>query len=347
MAGSMRALLTGGAGFIGQHVMAELMTRGHDVRVMDSMRPDVHDPGANWRPPPNVEMIVADVRDASEIDRALTGVDAVFHLAAKVGLGVDIGDLPDYASSNDSGTAELLAGMARAGVMRLTLASSMVVYGEGLGQCSQHGAVTPGPRTEQALAAGDFEPPCPVCGARLQTALVDEDAPIDPRNAYATSKVAQEFYARNWSRVTGGSVAAMRYHNVYGPGMPRDTPYAGVAAIFTSALRRGDAPKVFEDGRMRRDFVHVHDVAAATIDACEKHRTGFRAFNVGSGTPRTVGEMASALADALNGPRPMVTGHYRLGDVRHITADSSRLRSELAWAPKVDFAAGMAQLATL
>jgi dTDP-L-rhamnose 4-epimerase len=241
----------------------------------------------------------------------------------------------------------LLAGMARAGVTRLTLASSMVVYGEGVGDCVEHGAVRPAPRVETALAAGNFEPPCPVCGKPLGTALVDENAPFDPRNAYATSKVAQEFYAANWARVTGGSVAALRYHNVYGPGMPRDTPYAGVAAIFTSALRRGEAPKVFEDGCQRRDFVNVRDVAAATVLACEKHRTGVRAFNVGSGTPRTVGEMAAALARALKGPQPVVTGAYRLGDVRHITADSSRLRAELGWAPQVDFEQGMAELARL
>ncbi|HTE82101.1 MAG TPA: NAD(P)-dependent oxidoreductase, partial [Reyranella sp.] len=136
-------------------------------------------------------------------------------------------DLPDYASSNDSGTAELLAGMARAGVGRLTLASSMVVYGEGVGRCAEHGVVSPAPRQESALAAGQFEPPCPVCGRPVSTALVGEDAPLDPRNAYASSKTAQEFYCWNWARSTGGSVAAMRYHNVYGPGMPRNTPYAG------------------------------------------------------------------------------------------------------------------------
>jgi dTDP-L-rhamnose 4-epimerase len=140
-------------------------------------------------------------------------------------------------------------------------------------------------------------------------------------------------------------VAALRYHNVYGPGMPRDTPYAGVAAIFTSALRRGEAPKVFEDGGQRRDFVHVRDVAAATVLACEKHTSGVRAYNVGSGTPRTVGDMAAALARALKGPKPMVTGSYRLGDVRHITADSSRLRRELDWQPRCDFAEGMNELA--
>jgi len=342
----MKTLLTGGAGFIGQHVLRELLARGHEVRVLDSLRPDVH-AVRGWTPPAGVEFVTGDVRDAGMIDRALSGVEAVLHLAAKVGLGVDVGDLPDYASSNDAGTAELLAGMARAGVSRLTLASSMVVYGEGVGHCPEHGPVMPAPRAEHELAAGRFEPPCPSCGHPLATALVSESAPLDPRNAYASSKVAQEFYCGNWARVTGGAVAAMRYHNVYGPGMPRNTPYAGVAAIFTSALRRGEAPRVFEDGGQRRDFVHVRDVAAATVAACEKHRAGVRAFNVGSGTPRTVGEMARALSDALNGPRPVVTGQYRLGDVRHITADSSRLRQELDWRPRIDFANGMAELASL
>ena len=338
--------MTGGAGFIGQHVLRELTSRGHEARVLDSLRADVHHAGP-WTPPAGTELVTADVRDARAIERALDGIEAVIHLAAKVGLGVDVSDLPDYASSNDTGTAELLAGMARAGVGRLTLASSMVVYGEGVGHCRMHGAVTPGLRAEAALAAGQFEPPCPQCGAPLDTALVSESAPLDPRNAYASSKVAQEFYASNWARVTGGSVAAMRYHNVYGPGMPRDTPYAGVAAIFTSALRRGEAPKVFEDGGQRRDFVHVRDVAAATVLACETHVAGVRAFNVGSGTPRTVGDMARALAKALSGPEPVVTGYYRLGDVRHITADSARLRGELNWNAEVAFEDGMAELAAV
>ena len=339
----MKVLVTGGAGFIGQHVVRELLARGHEVRVMDSLRADAHADRA-WSRPPDIEIVETDVRDAGALDRALDGIEAVVHLAAKVGLGVDVQDLPDYASSNDVGTAELLAGMARANIKRLTLASSMVVYGEGLGRCIEHGATTPGPRTESALAGGQFEPPCPRCGRPLETALVSEDAPIDPRNAYASSKVAQEFYASNWARATGGSVAAMRYHNVYGPGMPRDTPYAGVAAIFASALRRGEPPKVFEDGGQRRDFVHVRDVAAATVQACEKHVSGVRAFNVGSGMPRTVGDMAHALAKVLNGPAPIVTGQYRLGDVRHITADSKRLKRELEWMPQVEFEDGLAEL---
>ena len=340
----MNILLTGGAGFIGLHVLDRLIANGHDVRVLDSLRDDVH-ATADWRPPSPVEFVRGDVRDAAMLDAALVGVEAVIHLAAKVGLGVDIGDTPDYVSSNDYGTAEVLAAMARAKVGRLTLASSMVVYGEGRGRCAVHGAVVPGPRLESAMAAGRFEPPCPVCGEPLEPAMVDETATLDPRNVYATTKYAQELLCGNWARVTGGSVAAMRYHNVYGPGMPRDTPYAGVAAIFLSSLRRGQAPQVFEDGGQRRDFVHVRDIAAATVLATERHDDGVRAFNVGSGTPRTVGDMARSLAAALGGPDPVVTGRFRLGDVRHIVADSSRLRDELDWRAANDFDDGMKELA--
>ena len=340
----MKVLLTGAAGFIGQHTWRRLVARGHAVIALDSMRPDVHKTAPNALPG---ELTTADVRDAAALDRAMQGMDAVIHLAAKVGLGVALSDMPDYAASNDVGAAEILAAMGRAKIPRLTLASSMVVYGEGLGQCATHGLVPPAQRSEKALAAGTFDSPCPHCGKPLAPALVTEDAPLTPRNAYATSKLAQEHYAANWARVTGGSVAALRYHNVYGPGMPRDTPYAGVASIFTSALRKGEAPRVFEDGNQRRDFIHVRDVAAATVAACEAPIDGFRAFNVGSGTPRTVGEMAEALSRALNGPKPVVTGQYRLGDVRHVTADSARLRGELGWRAEVDFADGMKELSSL
>jgi dTDP-L-rhamnose 4-epimerase len=337
----MRVLLTGGAGFIGTHVLAVLRERGHEVVVLDSLRPDVHR-GA----PPRIDgLIRGDVRDPEIVDRALRQVDVVCHLAAKVGLGVDVSDLPDYADSNVRGTAALLAGMARAGVGRLVQASSMVVYGEGVGSCAEHGSVRPGPRAEAELAAGRFESPCPLCGCALAPALVDEGARLDPRNAYAASKVGQEQFAESWARVTGGAVASLRYHNVYGPGLPRDTPYAGVAAIFLSALHRGEAPQVYEDGGQRRDFVHVRDVARATVAAVEQHDVGVRAYNVGSGCPRTVGQMASALAEAVDGPAPVVTGSYRLGDVRHITADSSSVRASFGWSAEIDFAAGMAELA--
>jgi dTDP-L-rhamnose 4-epimerase len=291
------------------------------------------------------------VRDAAAVRRALAGVDVVCHQAAMVGLGLDLNDAPDYAGCNDLGTAVLLSAMAAAGVGRLVLASSMVVYGEGRYECAEHGVVAPGPRTTADLEAGRFEPPCPVCALPLSPGLVDEDARLDPRNVYAATKAAQEYLATSWARAAGGTVAMLRYHNVYGPRMPRDTPYAGVAAIFRSALAAGRVPRVFEDGGQRRDFVHVRDVAAANLAAAVwigDSRTalgGGRAFNVGSGVVRTVGELARGLSAAHDGPEPVVTGEYRLGDVRHVTADSKRLRGELGWRPQVEFAEGLAEFA--
>ncbi|MFG3551897.1 NAD-dependent epimerase/dehydratase family protein [Streptomyces sp. NPDC047725] len=326
----MRVLVTGGAGFIGSHVVEALRAHGHDPVGYD-VREDPR----------------ADVRDPAAVARALAGVDAVCHQAAMVGLGNGFADAAEYVSRNDLGTAVLLTAMAEAGVRRLVLAGSMVVYGEGRYACRRHGVVRPGPRAVADLDTGRFEPACPVCGADLTPELVGEDAPADPRNVYATTKLAQEHLAAAWARTTGAAAVSLRYHNVYGPRMPRDTPYAGVASFFRSALARGEAPRVFEDGRQRRDFVHVRDVATANVAALEAGTpTGTLAvYNTGSGDPRTVGEMATALSAAYGGPEPVVTGEYRLGDVRHITADSSRLRAELGWRPRVGFAEGMREFA--
>ena len=334
----MRVLVTGGSGFIGGAVVRALLARGHDARILDLLPPE----GSVA-----ADVAIGDVRDAAAVDRALAGVDAVCHHAAMVGLGVDLDDLPRFASHNDVGTAVVLAAMARAGVGRLVLAGSMVVYGEGRYSCPAHGVVPAPPRAAADLRAGRFEPPCPRCGLPLAAELVAEDAPPDPRSGYAVSKLAQEHLAAVWARETGGAATVLRYHNVYGPGLPRDTPYAGVAAIFRSALARGEAPRVFEDGGQRRDFVSVRDVAAANVAVLDAAPVaGLRVYNVGSGRPRTVLDLAAALAAALGGPAPRVTGEFRLGDVRHVTADTARLRAELGWTPRVSFADGIRELAT-
>jgi dTDP-L-rhamnose 4-epimerase len=286
-----------------------------------------------------------DVRDAAALRPALEGADAVVHQAAMVGMGVDLADLPEYVGNNDLGTAVLLAGMARARIGRLVLASSMVVYGEGAYRCPADGPVRPAPRSTVDLTAGRFEPPCPRCGAFLEPSTVDESAVLEPRSVYAATKLAQEHLASVWARETGGSVAALRYHNVYGPGMPRDTPYSGVAAIFRSALEAGRPPQVFEDGAQRRDFVHVTDVARANLLALGT-APGFRAYNVSSGTTTTVGGMAGALAKAMDGPAPAVTGGFRAGDVRHVVASPARAAAELGFKAEVGLDEGLSEFAT-
>jgi dTDP-L-rhamnose 4-epimerase len=338
----VRVLLTGGAGFIGRHVHTQLVAEGYEVVVLDSFRPDVH----AHTPPPTPGLIIGDVRDAGTVARALRGIDTVIHLAAKVGLGVDLDDLDDYVSSNSLGTAVVLRQLARAKIRHLVYASSMVVYGEGRYDCDRHGRVAPGPRRPEDLDAGRFDPPCPICKEQLNPGLVEEDAVLDPRNAYAASKLNGEHLAAAWARETNGRVTALRFHNVYGPGMPRNTPYAGVAAIFRSALERGEAPTVYEDGRQRRDFIHVHDIAGAVSTAATAlpHLPPYTAYNVGSGTIHTVGDVATELSRAYDGPAPITTGQYRLGDVRHITASSDRLRNDLGWKPTYDLTTGLADL---
>ena len=354
----MRVLVTGAAGFIGSHIASMMREAGHEVRGLDSLTPAVH----NGRPSHVAcDLVEGDVRDPAAVDQALIGVDAVCHQAAMVGLGVDLSDLPMYSDVNVTGTAVLLEAMGRHGIGRLVFASSMVVYGEGAYDCAVHGRVRPLPRDPGDLAAGLFEPRCPVCGSSLDTAMVGEDAPLDPRNAYAASKVAQEHLASSWARLTGGVAVGLRYHNVYGPRMPRDTPYSGVAAIFRSCLENGVPPRVFEDGGQRRDFVHVRDVARANLLALETVSGGgagggadgrgaaegsLRCYNVASGEPHTVGEMASALASAFGGIEPVVTGEYRLGDVRHVVASPESAARDLGFRAQTPFAAGMAEFAS-
>ena len=244
--------------------------------------------------------------------------------------------------------------MGRHGIGRLVFASSMVVYGEGAYDCAAHGRVRPSPRDPGDLAAGRFEPRCPRCAQPLTTATVGEEAPLDPRNAYAASKVAQEHFAASWARLTGGVAVGLRYHNVYGPRMPRDTPYSGVAAIFRSCLENGVPPRVFEDGGQRRVFVHVRVVAQANLLGLEAvgaavasgaEAGALRCYNVASGEPHTVGEMARALAGAFGGIEPVVTGEYRLGDVRHIVASSEGAARDPGFRARTRFAAGIAEFA--
>jgi dTDP-L-rhamnose 4-epimerase len=340
----MRVLVTGGAGFIGSHVATALSARGHDTVLVDNLLPKAHGQSGEAGP----DVVVGDVRNPALLARLLQGVDVVCHQAAVVGHGLDPTDAPEYALHNDYGTAVLLAAMHEAGVRRLVLASSMVVYGEGRYECAAHGVVRPKTRTQSDVDQGRYEPPCSRCDAPLSPGLVPEDAPMDPRSTYAATKAAQEFLASAWARQTGGDVWALRYHNVYGPRMPRDTPYAGVASLFRSALQRGEAPTVLEDGNQRRDFVHVTDVALANALAVEAAGAPgeLTPLNVCSGTAHTVGELATELAKACGGPAPRVVGGARPADVRHVVADPTAARTTLGFTARTTFEDGIAAFAT-
>jgi dTDP-L-rhamnose 4-epimerase len=343
----MRVLVTGGAGFIGSHVVDQLVDEGHDVRVLDALLPSAH-AGPPEYLNAGAKMVHADLADPTATAAAVAGVDAVCHQASMVGLGVDFADAPAYARHNDLATAVLLSALAADGFSgRLVLASSMVVYGEGRYDCPLHGTVNPTPRRREDLEAGRFEPRCPECSGTLSPATVTETAPLDPRNVYAATKVHQEHLCASFARESGTTVIALRYHNVYGPRMPRDTAYAGVASIFASSLARGEAPRVFEDGGQLRDFVHVRDVARANVAALTTDDSQAGAVNVASGQPRSILDMAQALADAHGpaAPRPTVTGEFRLGDVRHVFASTQRAEDRLGFRAREDFAAGMAEFA--
>lgn len=337
-------LVTGGAGFIGSHIVDALLDEGQEVRVLDSLV--AHNAPPEYLPG-EIDFVEGDVRDPSTVRRALSGVDHVCHQAGMVGLGIEFLDIADYVSHNDTGTAVLLREMAQLqSPGRLVLASSMVVYGEGRYSCMTHGIVHPLPRRVEDLEQGRFEPSCPDCGRSLDAEPIGENARLDPRNVYAATKVHQEHLASAFQRETGTPVAALRYHNVYGPRMPRDTPYAGVASLFVSALAAGVAPRVFEDGGQRRDFVHVRDVARANAIALLADPVPSGAFNVASGHPRTVGELADALAEAAGprAPRPVRTAEYRRGDVRHVFASPARAEQELGFHAREDFDRGMREL---
>ncbi|HEY7070151.1 MAG TPA: NAD-dependent epimerase/dehydratase family protein [Acidimicrobiales bacterium] len=325
----MRVLVTGGAGFVGSHVVDRLCEDGHEVVVLDSLAAHGGEPPSWWRT--DVEAHVADVRDPDAWLRAARGADAVCHQAARVGLGLDPSDIRAYVADNDEGTAAGLWALHRLGFAgRLVLASSMVVYGEGLYRCPAHGDVRPGPRRAADLDAGRFDPPCPACGQPLAWAPVDESAALDPRSVYAATKLHQEHLCAVWGRETGVPVTALRYHNIVGPRCPRDTPYAGVASIFASAVARGERPRVYEDGAQVRDFVHVADVARANVLALTAERPVDGPLNVASGRPRTVLDLAEA-ACAGTGLTPDIVGGGRLGDVRHIVASPARARAVLGF----------------
>lgn len=340
-------LVTGGCGFIGSQIVDQLVAADIEVVVLDNLAPDVHPERPDYLND-DATYVLGDVADPQSWRDTLPGVDAVCHQAARVGLGLDFGDVGRYVADNDVGTAAGLEVLHEEGFSgRIVLASSMVVYGEGRYHCTTHGRVQPGPRRVADLESGRFDPPCEVCGETVEWIPVVESDATDPRNVYAATKLHQEHLCAAFGREHDVAVTALRYHNVYGPRMPKDTPYAGVASIFRSAIERGEAPRVFEDGGQMRDFVHVTDVARANVAALFAPVAYDGALNVASGEPHTVADMAAALASTSGAAfDPIVTGEFRLGDVRHVVASPAAAESAIDFRADVAFADGMQQFST-
>jgi dTDP-L-rhamnose 4-epimerase len=344
----VRVLVTGGAGFIGSHVVDLLVAEGCDVVVLDCLLREAHS-GIPEYLNPNATYQFADLTDSDAVMDAVRGVDAVSHHAAMVGLEDSPADAVAYVTQNDLGTAALLSALYAADFRGpIVLASSMIVYGEGAFECPVDGRVRPGPRPPGRLLEGRFEPECPRCGWDLSPMAVTENDAADPRNLYAATKLHQEHLCFAFGREVDAPVVALRYHNVYGPRMPHATPYAGVAAVFRSRLEEGKSPLVFEDSRQTRDFVHVADVARANALVLSAGRAKTGVFNIATGEPHFVGEMAEALCSSFgsDAPAPEITGRFRLGDVRHVFASPARAAAELGFTAEVTFGEGMAAFAS-
>jgi dTDP-L-rhamnose 4-epimerase len=342
-----RILITGGGGFIGSHLADELLAAGYSVRALDSLVSQVH--STRTRPDyldPDVELVVGDVRDRATVDRALDDVDAVYHLAAQVGVGQSMYQLCDYTSTNVGGTATLLEALIERPVQRLVVASSMSIYGEGLYRDEHGAAVQTAERQMDQLASGHWDPP-DSAGRPLTPLPTPETKSPSLKSVYALTKFDQERLCLMIGEAYRLSTVALRFFNVYGPRQALSNPYTGVLAIFGSRLLNGRAPVVYEDGQQRRDFVSVYDVARALRLALEVPEAGGHAFNVGSGISASVREIAARMASTLGIPdvHPEITGQYRVGDIRHCFADISKARALLGYEPQIALEEGLMELA--
>jgi len=339
-------LITGGAGFIGSHLADDLLEQGYGVRVLDSLDPQVHPDGARPRYlSRDVELVVGDVRDGAALRRALEGVDAVFHLAALVGVGQSMYRIDDYTAVNDLGTAVLLQALIERPVERLITASSMSIYGEGLYLGPEGRRIENAARQSVQFKNGDWDP-LAEDGTPLQPLPTPEDKQPSLASVYALGKYVQERMPLIVGGAYGIAATALRFFNVFGARQALSNPYTGVLAIFASRLMNGRPPLIYEDGQQRRDFVHVRDVACACRLALERPETTGLAINVGSGRSYTIDEVAVRLADALGKPeiRPEITGRYRVGDIRHCFADMTLARERLGFEPRYDLESGLGDL---
>ena len=345
----MRVLITGGAGFIGSHLADALLARGHEVRALDNLDPQVH-PGSQ-RPAyldEQVELRVGDVRDHRAVADALDGVDHVVHFAAAVGVGQSMYEIERYTSINAIGAAVVLEEIAkrRDQLRRVLVASSMSIYGEGRYRCEQHGLLAPQVRSDEQLDARDWELHCPECGRVLEPLPTGEDKPVQPMSVYAVNKRDHEEMFLAIGRAHRLPTVAMRFFNVYGDRQALSNPYTGVAAIFGGRLLNDKRPLVFEDGLQSRDFVHVSDIAAGCVAALETGGADDRAVNLGTGVSRSVLNVATELARGLGKEhlQPEIVNKFRAGDIRHCVADITLARETLGFEPKVAFADGMQEL---
>ena len=343
-------LLTGGAGFIGSHLAAALVERGHRVRVLDALDPQVHGAGPRRPSPHGVEMIRADILDEQALTRCLDGAEVVFHQAAAVGVGQSMYEPAAYTRVNSLGTALLMEKIAKPGsrVEKVVVASSMSIYGEGRYRCPACGPSAPDLRGRTRLLAGKWEPECPRCGKDLDPLPTDEGKPLGPTSVYGVTKRSQEETVLVMGRCYGIPAVALRYFNVYGPGQALSNPYTGVAAIFSSRLLNGKPPCIYEDGEQGRDFVHVSDIVQANLLAMERSEGDYRALNVGTGVLTSVRELVRGLIQRLapeDGVRPRILGTFREGDIRHCYADITEIRTRLGYEPKVPLELGFDDLA--
>jgi len=341
-------LVIGGAGFIGSHVVERLLARGHPVRVYDKLVAQVHNGAGPRYVPPEAEFVRADLCDDTALRRALRGARLVVHVAAEVGIGQSMYEIVRYVDANARGTAVLLELLAneRHQIEKLVVASSMTIYGEGAYACPVDGQVAPPPRSPAQLAQRQWELRCPACGGPLDPLPTAEDTAPRPGSVYAISKLAHEMMALAVGHAYHLPVTALRYFNCYGPRQSLSNPYAGIGALFSARLLNRQPPLLFEDGLQLRDFVHVRDVARATVLALDASAANGTAINVGSGQARSVHEIACALARHLRVDlEPRVTEEFRAGDVRHCYADITRARELLGFEPRVRFEDGMGELA--
>lgn len=343
-----RVLVTGGAGFIGSHLVDALLARGDRVRVLDDLLAQAHPDGTARFLSPDAELIVADVRDRAAVASALQDVEVVYHQGGMVGNGQSMVEIRRYVDVNAVGTATLLEEIVarRDRIRRLVVASSMAVYGDGAYRCPQHGVVARVRRPDVRLATRLWEPLCPRCDAEVEGIETREDQPLHPISTYGISKRDQEELSLVIGRAYGVPTIALRYLNTYGSRQALSNPYTGVAALMATRLLHDRAPTVFEDGRQRRDLVHVSDVVRANLAAAAAPEAAwYQPFNVGTGQSVTVAELAGLLARHLGKPiAPAITGEFRRGDIRHCFADVARTRQLLGWQAQVSLEEGAGEL---